>query len=67
VYGDTDSIMVNSDTHDVEKAEAMAMQLKKEVNKVRVVRRAVLCVCVCVCGDVTACVRVVYIYIYIYI
>ena len=33
IYGDTDSIMINSNTRDLKEAEKMAQQVKTEVNK----------------------------------
>lgn len=33
IYGDTDSIMINSGTKDLKKAESLAHQVKSEVNK----------------------------------
>ena len=33
IYGDTDSIMINSNTRDLKEAEHMAQQVKTEVNK----------------------------------
>ena len=33
IYGDTDSIMINSNTRDLKEAEKIAQLVKKEVNK----------------------------------
>ncbi len=33
IYGDTDSIMINSNTRDLEEAERTAQKVKAEVNK----------------------------------
>ena len=33
IYGDTDSIMINSNTRDLQEAEKTAQLVKKEVNK----------------------------------
>lgn len=33
IYGDTDSIMINSNTQDLQEAEKIAQLVKKEVNK----------------------------------
>ena len=33
IYGDTDSIMIDSGTRDIKEAEATAQKVKQEVNK----------------------------------
>lgn len=33
IYGDTDSIMINSNTRDLKEAEKIAQRVKSEVNK----------------------------------
>ena len=33
IYGDTDSIMINSNTRDLQEAEKIAQRVKAEVNK----------------------------------